>query len=108
MTGRAREWYNKARDAGVAELADALDLGSSAARRGGSSPLVRTNDAKKRQDKTGLVVFLLPAAFRFFGKSSYAFSCFYSRFSEFFHIIFLARWKRETTLIFNVSELLRH
>ena len=29
--------------AGVAELADALDLGSSAARRGGSSPLVRTN-----------------------------------------------------------------
>ena len=28
--------------AGMAELADALDLGSSAARRGGSSPLVRT------------------------------------------------------------------
>ena len=28
--------------AGVAELADALDLGSSAARRGGSIPLVRT------------------------------------------------------------------
>lgn len=28
--------------AGVAELADALDLGSSAARRGGSTPLVRT------------------------------------------------------------------
>ena len=28
--------------AGVAELADALDLGSSAARRGGSNPLVRT------------------------------------------------------------------
>ena len=28
--------------AGVAELVDALDLGSSAARRGGSSPLIRT------------------------------------------------------------------
>ena len=28
--------------AGMAELADALDLGSSAARRGGSNPLVRT------------------------------------------------------------------
>ena len=28
--------------AGMAELADALDLGSSAARRGGSTPLVRT------------------------------------------------------------------
>ena len=30
------------RYAGVAELADALDLGSSAARRGGSSPFTRT------------------------------------------------------------------
>jgi hypothetical protein len=30
------------RRADVAELADALDLGSSAARRGGSSPLIRT------------------------------------------------------------------
>ena len=29
--------------AGVAELADALDLGSSGATRGGSSPLTRTN-----------------------------------------------------------------
>ena len=29
--------------AGVAELVDALDLGSSAARRGGSSPSIRTN-----------------------------------------------------------------
>ena len=28
--------------AGVAELADALDLGSSAARRGGSTPFTRT------------------------------------------------------------------
>src|SRR5690606_15843861 len=33
----------RARHAGVAELADALDLGSSAARRGGSTPLTRTN-----------------------------------------------------------------
>jgi len=30
-------------DADVAELVDALDLGSSAARRGGSSPLIRTS-----------------------------------------------------------------
>ena len=29
-------------NAGVAELADALDLGSSAARRGGSTPFTRT------------------------------------------------------------------
>ena len=29
-------------EAGVAELVDALDLGSSAARRGGSSPFTRT------------------------------------------------------------------
>lgn len=29
-------------NADVAELVDALDLGSSAARRGGSSPLIRT------------------------------------------------------------------
>ena len=29
--------------AGVAELVDALDLGSSAARRGGSSPFTRTS-----------------------------------------------------------------
>jgi hypothetical protein len=31
------------RHAGVVELADTLDLGSSAARRGGSSPLTRTS-----------------------------------------------------------------
>ena len=39
--------------AGVAELADALDLGSSAARRGGSTPLVRTITAEylKNDDK---------------------------------------------------------
>ena len=30
--------------AGVAKLADALDLGSSAARHGGSSPFARTNE----------------------------------------------------------------
>lgn len=34
----AHQFYN----AGVAELADALDLGSSAARRGGSTPFTRT------------------------------------------------------------------
>ena len=37
--------------AGVAELADALDLGSSAARRGGSTPFTRTNN--KHQFKRG-------------------------------------------------------
>tara|TARA_A100001037_G_scaffold264191_1_gene254876 strand:+ start:175 stop:312 length:138 start_codon:yes stop_codon:yes gene_type:complete len=31
--------------AGMAELVDALDLGSSAARRGGSTPFTRTNIA---------------------------------------------------------------
>ena len=31
------------KEAGVAELVDVLDLGSSAARRGGSSPFTRTN-----------------------------------------------------------------
>ena len=38
--------YILVRYAGVAELADALDLGSSAARHGGSTPLVRTNEIK--------------------------------------------------------------
>ena len=65
MTGRAREWYNKARDAGVAELADALDLGSSAARRGGSSPLVRTNDAKNDRTKQVLSFFFCLRRFAF-------------------------------------------
>ena len=37
---RANE--NNHQYAGVAELADALDLGSSAARRGGSTPFTRT------------------------------------------------------------------
>ncbi len=36
------ESANKIPLAGVAELVDALDLGSSAARRGGSSPSTRT------------------------------------------------------------------
>ena len=36
-------------DADVAELVDALDLGSSAERRGGSSPLIRTNSFISRQ-----------------------------------------------------------
>ena len=42
MTSASRPWY-ALKHAGVAELADALDLGSSALWRGGSSPLVRTN-----------------------------------------------------------------
>ena len=37
----AHQFYNLSA-AGVAELADALDLGSSAARRGGSTPFTRT------------------------------------------------------------------
>ncbi len=36
----AHQFYNMSA-AGVAELADALDLGSSAARRGGSNPFTR-------------------------------------------------------------------
>src|SRR3990167_7221433 len=39
---RAGKCLSGAWNAGVAELVDALDLGSSAARRGGSSPLART------------------------------------------------------------------
>ena len=36
-------YYNFSRYAGVAELAEAPDLGSGALRRGGSSPFSRTN-----------------------------------------------------------------
>ena len=35
--------YRPRLDADVVELVDTLDLGSSAARRGGSSPFIRTN-----------------------------------------------------------------
>ena len=42
-TARASDYELSGAD--VAELADALDLGSSAVRRGGSSPLIRTNAA---------------------------------------------------------------
>jgi hypothetical protein len=38
------EHKNSKKDAGVAELVDVLDLGSSAARRGGSKPSARTNN----------------------------------------------------------------
>ena len=41
-------YYNFSRYAGVAELADAPDLGSGALRRGGSSPFSRTNLEDKR------------------------------------------------------------
>ena len=45
-----RSWLDRT-GADVAELVDALDLGSSAARRGGSIPLIRTNNClKKRRD----------------------------------------------------------
>src|SRR6185312_15590547 len=43
LTSRALSAKNRAGPADVAELVDALGLGSSAARRGGSSPLIRTN-----------------------------------------------------------------
>ena len=39
--------------AGVAELADALDLGSSAARRGGSTPFTRISIKIKHDTKRG-------------------------------------------------------
>ena len=39
--------HKKQSFAGVAELADALDLGSSALRRGGSTPFTRTSKRKK-------------------------------------------------------------
>jgi hypothetical protein len=42
-TGRCRAKAIIEGFADVAELVDALDLGSSAARRGGSSPFIRTN-----------------------------------------------------------------
>ena len=38
--------YNKQAYAGVAKLADALDLGSNAARRAGSIPVARTKHLK--------------------------------------------------------------
>jgi hypothetical protein len=40
--GAAAPHKTRSPDADVAELVDALDLGSSAVRRGGSSPLIRT------------------------------------------------------------------
>ena len=46
--------------AGMAELADALDLGSSAARRGGSSPLVRTRNEQARPRAASLICILGP------------------------------------------------
>ena len=44
-------------DAGVAKLADAPDLGSGAARRGGSSPFTRTN--KKGSEKSEPFFYVL-------------------------------------------------
>ena len=45
-------------NADVAELADALDLGSSAARHGGSNPLVRTKDDEQKPGKSGLFLLI--------------------------------------------------
>ena len=36
------------KEAGVAELVDALDLGSSAVRRGGSTPFIRTKELTEK------------------------------------------------------------
>ena len=55
LTRRVYKCYNTFH-AGVAELADALDLGSSAARRGGSNPLVRTS-MKKTARRNALPFF---------------------------------------------------
>ena len=40
--------------ADMAELVDALDLGSSAARRGGSTPSIRTTALRPRMNKKGV------------------------------------------------------
>ena len=45
--------------AGVAELADALDLGSSASRRGGSTPFTRTNQLHEHRWVLFFLLFLL-------------------------------------------------
>ena len=50
--------YNK-KVAGVAKLADALDLGSSAARHGGSSPFARTNEKPVVKDNRFFALGLL-------------------------------------------------
>ena len=46
-------------NAGVVELVDTLDLGSSAAMCGGSSPLARTDKNRNTDGNQGVAVFLL-------------------------------------------------
>ena len=78
--------------AGVAELADALDLGSSAARRGGSNPLVRTRESKTARRNVlpffheYLSVDILYQ--KIYGNELSGLS---SRFSDSFHIIYIVR-----------------
>lgn len=57
--------YNSSAPADMAELADALDLGSSGATRAGSIPVIRTKQSL-------LVENLLPTGFSYLGKSSKA------------------------------------
>ena len=45
-------WGNIVKHAGVAKLADALDLGSSVERRVGSSPTFRTSAKQKTSEKS--------------------------------------------------------
>ena len=44
--------------ADVAKLVDALDLGSSAARHGGSSPFIRTNQERPHFNRMGPFIFI--------------------------------------------------
>ena len=51
-------WGNIVKHAGVAKLADALDLGSSVERRVGSSPTFRTSAKEKTSDLSEVFLFL--------------------------------------------------
>ena len=61
---------SKTNNADVAKLVDALDLGSSAARRGGSIPFIRTKDRQKTVERKhiGLFLFYLKKVFNTFNK----------------------------------------
>jgi hypothetical protein len=50
-------WGNIVKHAGVAKLADALDLGSSVERRVGSSPTFRTSAKEKTSDLSEVFLF---------------------------------------------------
>ena len=51
-------WGNIVKHAGVAKLADALDLGSSVERRVGSSPTFRTSAKEKTSDLSEVFLYL--------------------------------------------------